>query len=71
MTDLDADASMATASPRAATRAVPGDDRTGQDHREFVLLTGMSGAGRTTAANVLEDRAGTSLTTSRRRCSST
>jgi UPF0042 nucleotide-binding protein len=47
---------MATASPRAATGAVPGDDRTGQDHREFVLLTGMSGAGRSTAANVLEDR---------------
>jgi UPF0042 nucleotide-binding protein len=56
MTDLDADASHATASSEAAVGSDLRGDATAQDHREFVLLTGMSGAGRTTAANVLEDR---------------
>lgn len=54
MTDLDADASR-----RPAERSQPEAVETPEEsveHREFVLLTGMSGAGRTTAANVLEDR---------------
>lgn len=68
MTDLDADASEA---PAAAERPAPSDgpgsaqapsDNPGSEvaeaseRREFVLITGMSGAGRSTAANVLEDR---------------
>ncbi len=32
------------------------DDGPDPRHREFMVLTGMSGAGRTTAADVLEDR---------------
>ncbi|QDO88848.1 RNase adapter RapZ [Ornithinimicrobium ciconiae] len=57
MTDVDADA---TASPDPAVDPGGADTAAGSevsaDHREFVLLTGMSGAGRSTAANVLEDR---------------
>lgn len=38
------------------TRPDPSPGRPGPLAREFVLLTGMSGAGRSTAADVLEDR---------------
>lgn len=57
MTDLGADAEAS--GNTSETDGTEGQDRTEQessDHREFVLLTGMSGAGRSTAANVLEDR---------------
>ncbi|USQ74929.1 RNase adapter RapZ [Ornithinimicrobium cryptoxanthini] len=52
MTDLDADASEAPAASDSHGSEVMADS----EHREFVLITGMSGAGRSTAANVLEDR---------------
>lgn len=72
MTDVDADAEAprgttldSAAGGTGSEQGVPADPR-GEDtrsepeppadHREFVLLTGMSGAGRSTAANVLEDR---------------
>lgn len=49
MTDLDADA--------RETVDVPTPEGTAAgERRDFVVLTGMSGAGRTTAGNVLEDR---------------
>lgn len=54
MTELGADADDPGS---ATTTQVPGaEETTGREHREFVLITGMSGAGRSTAANVLEDR---------------
>lgn len=36
---------------------------------EVVVVTGMSGAGRSTVGNVMEDHAGTSSTTCRSACS--
>lgn len=57
MTDVDA---AAAASRDTVVDPAPGGPAPGAEvsaeHREFVLLTGMSGAGRSTAANVLEDR---------------
>lgn len=49
MTDLDADASETTAVP-------PPGEAAASERQDLVVLTGMSGAGRTTAGNVLEDR---------------
>lgn len=58
MTDLDAHASEAPAASDTAASDTAASTTGDQDspHREFVLITGMSGAGRSTAANVLEDR---------------
>ncbi|WP_281497414.1 RNase adapter RapZ [Ornithinimicrobium sp. F0845] len=57
MTELGADAvgSGSTAATQVSDTSVP-EPQDGREHREFVLITGMSGAGRSTAANVLEDR---------------
>src|SRR5664279_2132604 len=48
---------MTTASPGPDTGASAGDSGPAKepDATELVILTGMSGAGRSTAANVLED----------------
>lgn len=40
-----------------------------EERPQILVITGISGAGRSTVANVLEDEAGTLSTTSRRRCS--
>ena len=54
MTELGADADISGST--TTTQAAAAEEQEGHRHREFVLLTGMSGAGRSTAANVLEDR---------------
>ncbi|NLG22556.1 MAG: RNase adapter RapZ [Actinomycetales bacterium] len=54
MTELGADADISGST--TTTQAAAAEEQEGHGHREFVLLTGMSGAGRSTAANVLEDR---------------
>jgi len=56
-------------SPSADNAAPAGSsapDKDSSDLTELVILTGMSGAGRSTAAKVLEDIAGMSWTTFRR-----
>ena len=40
-----------------------------EERPQILVITGISGAGRSTVANVLEDEAGTLSITSRRRCS--